>query len=150
MDGDGGALYGHIFKLPKGHYCIGSASNTMANIYFLAVQGQTDASIGSKDIADIGNSIEKVHFLTEAPTFADYNNRSLSVTDVTFKAYYNDSVTTTFTVYVKEEDAVNYLSILFSDSPSMFVTYLLTYTPTRQKHFINNVGYRDINIFYRT
>ena len=149
MDADGGALYGHIFKLPKGNYCIGASSGT-ANIYFLAVQGQTDASIGSKDMADIGNSIEKVYFLTEAPTFSNFNNHLLSITDVTFKAYYNESVTTTFTVFIKEEDATNYLSILFSDSPSMFVTYLLTYTPTKQKHFINNVGYRDINIFYRT
>ena len=149
MDGDGGALYGHIFRLPQGDYCIGAANDT-ANIYFLAVQGQTDASIGSKDIADIGNSIDKVNFLTNAPTFSAFSNHSLSITDVTFKALYNDSVNTSFTVATKEEDAVNYLSIAFSDSPNQFVTYLLTYSPTKQTHFINNTRYKDINVFYRT
>ena len=149
MDGDGGALYGHIFKLPQGDYCLGAADGT-ANIYFLAVQGQTDASIGSKDIADIGNSIDKVNFLTNAPTFSDFNNHSLSITDVTFKAFYNDSVNTSFVVTTKAEDTVNYLSIAFSDSPNQFVTYLLTYSPTKQIHFINNTRYKDINVFYRT
>lgn len=149
MDADGSALYGHIFRLPQGNYCIGAASGT-ANIYFLAVQGQTDASIGSKDIADIGNSIDKVNFLTEAPTFVNYNNHDLAITDVTFRAFYNDSVNTNFVVTTKEEDASNYLSLVFSDSPNMFVTYLMTYSATKETHFINNTRYKEINVFYRT
>ena len=149
MSTDNNALYGHIFKLPKGDYVIGASSGT-ANIYFLAVQGQTDASIGSKDMADIGNSIEKVNFLTTAPTLANYANNALDTTDVTFKSLFNDEVGTEFIVGTKQEDLDYYLSISFSDSPSMFVTYLLTYSPTKQVHFINNTRYRDVNIFYRT
>ena len=150
MNDDGSPLYGHIFKLPKGDYCIGSSDDTKARIYFLAVQGQTDASIGSKDLADIGHSIDKVNFLTETPTFNDYNEKTLSVTDVTFKALYNDNMNTNFLVSTSVDDAVNCLALSFSDSPSMFVTYLLTYSPTKQTHFINGTRYKDINIFYRT
>ena len=149
MASDSDALYGHIFKLHKGDYVIG-ASTSSANIYFLGVQGQTDATIGSKDMADIGNSIEKVNFLTDAPTLSDFIAKTLHTTDVTFKSLYNDCVTTSFTVATKEEDATNYLAITFSDSPNVFVTYLMTYSPTKQTHFINNARYKDVNIFYRT
>ena len=149
MSTDNGALYGHIFKLPKGDYVIGASINS-ANIYFLAVQGQTDASLGSKDMADIGNSIDKVNFLTTAPTFADFNANSLATTDITFKALYSDNTSTSFYVNRKEENSFYYLSITFSDSPSAFVTYLMTYSPTKQTHFINNTRYKDVNIFYRT
>ena len=151
MSTDNNAVYGHIFKLPKGDYVIGSADNNVTvNIFFLAVQGQTDASIGSKDMADIGNSIEKVTFLTEEPTFALFSSNTLATTDVTFKALFNDELGTELYVTTKEEDLVNYLAITFSDSPNLFVTYLLTYSPTKQVHYINNTRYRDVNIFYRT
>ena len=150
MSTDNNALYGHIFKLPKGDYVIGASDNTTVNVYFLAVQGQTDASIGSKDMADIGNSIERVTFLTEEPTFALFSNNELVTTDVTFKALFNDELGTVFNVITKEEDLDNYLAIAFSDSPNIFVTYLLTYSPTKQVHYINNTRYKDVNIFYRT
>lgn len=151
MTTDDNAVYAHIFKLPKGDYVIGAANdNQTANVYFLAVQGQTDASIGSKDMADIGNSIEKVNFLTEAPTFATYESNSLVISDVTFKALYNDSLGTQFIVNTKEDESINRLALSFSDSPTIFVTYLLTYSPTKQVHFINNARYKDVNIIYRT
>ena len=78
--GDGGALYAHIFKLPKlpegWSYAIGSSIDSSkaedrANLYYLAVQGQTDGTIGSS-IAKVGNVLEDVDFLVSAPEKSDY------------------------------------------------------------------------------
>ena len=80
--GDGGALYAHIFKLPKlpdgWSYAIGSGvgkdkdeDEYKANLYYLAVQGQTDGTIGSS-IAKVGNVLEDVDFLITAPQKSDY------------------------------------------------------------------------------
>ena len=75
MMGDGGCLYGHIFKLDKlpagWAYAIASENNNPANLYYLAVQGQTDGTIGSS-MAKVGNVLDDVDFLIDEPTKADY------------------------------------------------------------------------------
>ena len=73
--GDGGALYGHIFHIKEpGDYVVGTESGT-AQVYFLAVQGQTDASVGANEnIINVGDSVADVDFITEAPTTAKYLN----------------------------------------------------------------------------
>ena len=69
---DGNALYGHIFTLPKGTYCIGSDNaNKAANIYFLSVQGQDNGTITAKDQTTIGSAITDVDFLTSRPGTVD-------------------------------------------------------------------------------
>jgi hypothetical protein len=152
MDNDNSPLYGHIFNLPKGNYCIGSSSGDTARLYFLAVQGQTDASIGSKDIADIGNSIEKVNFLTSAPSFDSFNDKTLATADVTFKAVYDESFGNSFNVNTKydSQDSATYIALNFTDTPHMYTTYLVTYSPTKQPVYINGTKYREVNVLYRT
>lgn len=152
MASDGNAVYAHIFKLPKGDYVIGNiGTGAKANIFYLAVQGQTDASIGGKDMADLGTSIDKVYFLTEAPTKAAYDAGTLSITDVTFKACYNDLMVREFDVTTENDNGNPCISFVFTDTQGdEFVTYLLSYSPTKQVHFINHHRYKDVNIFYRT
>lgn len=122
--GDNGALYAHIFKLPKGHYVLGaSEENTTAKVYFLAVQGQTDATIGDNDQASVGNAVTDVDFLLEAPTIQNYP-LSLTRAEFNFKSNYDISRNRMFEVGTKEVESVNYLSLNFIDNPQ-FVTYLL-------------------------
>ena len=52
-------LYAHTFKLPQGHYCLGSATGNerdgneegIAKIFYLCAQGQTDGQISFQDNA---------------------------------------------------------------------------------------------------
>ncbi len=148
MNNDHNALYGHIFKLPKGDYVIGARSGS-ANIYFLAVQGQTDASIGDKTMANIGYTVDNVDLLTEQPTFANYPN-DLALSNITFRAFFNDSVAKEYLATIKEVGGNNYISLEFSDSPVQFVTYLVTYTPLKRVHYIQNNRYEAVNVIYRT
>ena len=64
---DSGALYAHIFKLPHGDYIIGGSSRSVyqgtANLYFLAVQGQSNAELGAADIIAIGGTAKPIDFL---------------------------------------------------------------------------------------
>ena len=121
---DGDALYAHIFKLPKGHYVLGASdTNTTAKVYFLAVQGQTDASLGDNDQASVGNAVTDVDFLLAAPTLANYPS-SLSRAEFNFRSNFDTSLNRLFEVTTKEVSGVNYLSFEFVDNPQ-FVTYLL-------------------------
>ena len=119
---DSEALYGHIFKLPKGHYVLGSYSGT-ANIYFLAVQGQTEATLGQTDVASIGNAVSDVDFLT-APVSA---GGGFKYAKFTFAAYFN-TVSGEYTIGVDDGK----FRIVFSDTPNKFLTYLLTYSRTTE------------------
>ena len=154
--GDGGALYAHIFKLPKlpegWAYAIGSAAgNTRdgsndaqkANLYYLAVQGQTDGTIGSS-VAKVGNVLEDVDFLINAPVKSDYvvTNTEIAgepVTQITFNssklAYFNftsnfNTTSGTFTVGTQEVeiDGVGHtlLNLQYNNDPQ-FITYLFAY-----------------------
>lgn len=127
MSDGGSALYGHIFYLPQGDYVIGSSSGT-TNIYFLAAQGQTDASIGADDVEDIGTAITDVDFLTEAPTYADYvinaTHSGLKLALFSFETTHN-MVSGTFIVQTATKNNKKYIHLTFGAG---FVTYLYTYS----------------------
>lgn len=59
------SLYAHIFKLPPGDYCIGASEKGTANIYFLAVQGQTEGTSGDVEMPALGDAVIEVDFLLE-------------------------------------------------------------------------------------
>ena len=133
--GDSNCLYAHIFKIPKGHYVLGSHSGT-AHLYFLAVQGQTDATIGDNEQAAIGNAVVDADFLTEAPTIQDWPS-GLAKAEFNFTSNYDTSKNTLFQVdtkYIQSEDK-NYLALNFIDNPR-FVDYL----------FLNARG--NVHIYY--
>ena len=136
---DNNALYAHIFKLPKGEYAIGSSSgNATANIYFLAVQGQTEGTIGDAEKANVGNAVTDVDFLLAEPTLADYPS-TLSAALFSFKSEFNSSVNKVFQVDVKTIDSHKYVSLIFEDNPQ-YVTYLLTLSREHNHiYYINNV-----------
>lgn len=154
--GDGGALYAHIFRLPKlpegWAYAIGSAAGSTrdgsndaqkANLYYLAVQGQTDGTIGSS-VAKVGNVLEDVDFLINAPAKSDYvvTNTEIAgepVTQITFNssklANFNftsnfNTTSGTFTVSTQEVeiDGVGHtlLNLQYNNDPQ-FITYLFAY-----------------------
>ena len=118
---DDGALYGHIFRLPQGDYVLGSYSNSPANIYFLAVQGQTEGTIGAKETIAIEAELDDVSFLLEEPLYMNYPagfNKAL----FTYKGVFN---TTHGTIYndVYEAAGNKYMRVTFNNSP-IFVTSL--------------------------
>ena len=125
MESDGGALYGHIFKLDPGDYVLGAKSGT-ANIYFLAVQGQNNASIGMKEITDIGHEVENVDFLLEEPSSTNafpYNN---SRAKFTFKTTFN-SMQGTMDMDVTVYNDKKIMRVTFSESP-VYVTYMFLHS----------------------
>ena len=136
-----GYLFGHIFKLPKGHYVLGSADqNNTANVYFLCVQGQTDANIGDNTQAAIGSAVTDVDFLLEPPTYSAYPN-SLARANFNFRSNFNLMLNKEFQVDVIEENSSKYLSLSFERNPD-FVTYLLLVAIGNDpKYYVNNVAY---------
>ena len=79
-------LFAHTFKLPKGRYCVGSATGTandsgdgIAEIYYLCAQGQTDGQISFDDNAFASeDEVKNIDFLKkEAYT---YNSGTGAVT----------------------------------------------------------------------
>ena len=135
--GDGDALYGHIFKLDKlpdgWMYAIGSAdseANKKANLYYLAVQGQTDGTIGSTKIANIGRNLENVDFLVNAPVKADYPITSESLNGYAAKeAFFNFAAnfnTSGGSLTARKYGDTSYLELSYVNDPQ-FVTYLFAY-----------------------
>ena len=146
--GDGGALYAHIFKLDKlpdgWAYAIGSSNgNAKANLFYLAVQGQTDGTIGSA-IAKVGNVLEDVDFLISAPQKSDYvisteeiagqqvqtiafNSNKLA--NFNFTSNFNTTngtfVINTQTVEIDGVDRV-LINLAYNNDPQ-FITYLFAY-----------------------
>lgn len=125
MTDDVSNLYGHIFTLPQGDYVLGASSGT-ANIYFLAVQGQNNATIGEKETTYIGAAIDNCDFLTEAPsstnTFPFISTQAM----LTFKSTFN-SLSGSMQIDVQTVGNKKYISITFLDNPR-FVTYLFLYS----------------------
>ena len=158
--GDNGALYAHIFKLeklPEGWaYAIGSSIDSdkyedKANLYYLAVQGQTDGTIGSS-MAKVGNVLEDVDFLIDAPLKSDYvvtteEIEDVEVTSISFNsgklANFNFSsnfnttsgefVVNTETVEIDGVDRV-LLNLAYNNDPQ-FITYLFAYDYKAQPAF---------------
>ena len=130
-----GALYAHVFKLPQGHYVLGGSgahNDATANIFFLAVQGQTDADIGGNVTAELGSTLSDVDFLVSAPTKADFPN-GLDKALFNFSADFN-SQSGDFTVGTHTANGNNYLSLSFEDTP-VFVTYLSAYSTSNSPRY---------------
>ncbi len=131
-DGDK-ALYGHIFHLPKSEdgymYAIGRAgggfafNDGKARLYYLAVQGQTAGTIDTNKIADVGNHLDNVDFLTTEPSKSDYT----SVDGYTPKrAFVNFSANFNTTdgeldVATKTVAATDYLLFEFDNDPQFIM-----------------------------
>ena len=151
MNTDDGALYGHIFKLPKGKYVVGSRKDT-ANIYFLAVQGQDKGEMDTTTFADIGYKVENVDFLTEAPTYAKYKSGTLDEAGVSFTANFNETETQTFYITAKNYSETPVLWLNFTDGATPFVTYLVTYSESSSPLYIqdNETPYQQVSVPYRS
>ena len=144
---DHSALYAHIFKLPPGHYAIG-ASGTDANptaasnvnIYFLAAQGQTDGTIITDELPDVGNVIKDVDFLLSRPEYNNELNKAYFSFEITFNDL-NPGVINV-NVYSPNDDNKKYPKVVFKNSPA-FVTYL--YLHSRMTLVENRVYYVSTN-----
>lgn len=140
------ALYGHIFKLPQGDYVLGSNDNDYTNVYFLAVQGQTEGTLGDNEMIAIGDAIENVDFLLTAPTLADFTlgfNKAL----FSYKGTFNLN-SGTVTMDVVELSNKKYMRVAFATSPT-FVTYILTYSrSTDHTYYINDTLIDTVNYTY--
>ena len=121
---DSGVLYGHIFKLPKGDYILGGTTGGRggtqnARVYFLAVQGQTEGTIGTTDIITLDDKVEDVDFLLTKPSFNDFA-ASLDKALFSYKGVFNTSSgTITNDVYVVNDK--RYMRVTF-DNTTVFVT----------------------------
>ena len=120
--GDAGVLYGHIFKLPKGEYILGSDNDKKkANVYFLAVQGQSDGTIGTNETITLDQAIEDVDFLLTAPTFVNYP-AGLDKALFSYSGVFNTSSGVITNDYYAMGDN-RYMRVAFNNSP-IFVTQL--------------------------
>ena len=140
-------LYGHIFWLPQGDYVIGARSGD-ANLFYLAVQGQTEGTIGGNDVISIGSAVEDVDFLLVKPTLADYPN-DLSFALFSYSANFNS---TSGIVYMEvvEVDTKKYMKVRFATSP-VFVLYVKTYSRhSEHTYYINNERIDTVNYTYPT
>ena len=131
---DSGVLYGHIFYLPQGDYVLG-AYNDEAKVYFLAVQGQTDGTIGAKDIIDIDGEVKDVDFLLDSPSYSLYP-AGLSKALFSFSSLYN-TVSGELTMDVQTVGDKKYMRLTFLTSPT-FVLRIFTYN--RQDHPTCNIN----------
>ena len=145
MDDASGVLYAHIFKLEGNgkHYVIGSSSKstTKANIYYLAVQGQTAGTIGSATVIGVGDmAVRNVEFLVNAPTYAANfpSNLTSDIARFSLKANFNNLYhNKQFTINVEDDDP--HLRIIYNNSEA-FITYFLAYArPTIVPYYINGV-----------
>lgn len=146
MKDSNGSLYAHIFLLPQGDYVIGAANaNEQANIYFLAVQGQTEGTIGANDMAGIGNAVTDVDFLLEEPTYTDFHSSGdsgLKLANLSFKSTFN---TRQGDFTVEPEGEPEYLGMRFTEGSQTCVTYLLIYAYSNEaanrNYYVNGVAF---------
>ncbi|MBQ9458156.1 MAG: hypothetical protein IJU64_06645 [Bacilli bacterium] len=95
---DSGVLYAHIFTLPHGDYIIGASGKSnqggnSANLYFLAVQGQSTAELGAADIISIGGTAKPIDFL-RSNTGLDADpiiQENLNKAEFSFRAYFDNT-----------------------------------------------------------
>ena len=137
---DEGVLYGHIFKLPKGDYVIGSNNpNAKANIFFLAVQGQTDGTIGNMEILSLDDKLENVDFLLTAPEFINYPE-GLDKALFSFRGAFNTSsgviINDVYTIGDKK-----YMRVTFDEGLDFVISMRLRSRKTEHIFMFNGVLY---------
>lgn len=134
------AAYGHIFKLKKGDYILGARKDT-ANIYFLAVQGQTDGTIGAKEIVSLDDKIENVDFLLTPPTLDDFPG-SLDRALFYYKGVFNNTSGSVIQdVYI--EDNKKYMRITFNNTSAFVVSMHLKSRKSEHIFMFNGVLYDE-------
>ena len=139
---DSNFLFGHIFKLPRGNYVVGSSikmNSGSAYLYYLCVQGQTNGDLGEMAIANTGNFIENVDFLLKDPVVNSFNPTSPSFNDTSFFAKYSfqadfNDVVGMLIVDACTIDSTTYIRTRFND----FVSYLLLYCRKNNPSFVVN------------
>lgn len=147
MDDDKDALYGHIFKLPQGNYVLGSNDSNNTNVYFLAVQGQTEGTLGDNEMIAIGDAIDNVDFLLEAPTLDNFTigfEKALFSYKGTFNL--NSGVVTMDVVELSNK---KYMRVAFLTNPT-FVTFVLTYSRhDEHTYYLNDQLIDTVNYTYQ-
>ena len=136
---DGGALYGHIFKVPRGDYVIGSSRKSdgnpdQANLYFLAVQGQSDAELGTTDLITVGGRALNVDFLLSNAGLYPFDVTALQPAYFAFEAFFDTGVGTL--EVTKEGD---YINVLLGSSATKAIGYCRK--TSDPKHYLNGIAY---------
>ena len=82
-------LFAHTFCLPRGRYCVGSASSTNGTnqctpkVYYLCAQGQDDGQFDFDDTVFASNDrVEDVDFIN-IPRFANDGTENIVIADIT-------------------------------------------------------------------
>lgn len=134
---DSGFLYGHIFKLPRGKYVIGSSKkmgSIKAKIYYVCVQGQTNGDLGEINIATLGNTVQDVDFLLKDPTTNVFNiNDGGLFANFSFNGNFTDEVGK-LVIDTTNIGNVTFIRARFND----FITYLLFYDRKNNPQFVIN------------
>ena len=109
-------LYAHIFKLPKLEtgwaYAIGASESgdaNKANLYYLAVQGQTEGNLGTQT-AQVGNVLDDVDFLIARPEKSDYSVNETIYDNGTPDDPSDDTTTTTISYNIAKLAQFNFSS----------------------------------------
>ena len=78
-------LFAHTFCLPRGRYCVGSASNDqqcVPKIYYICAQGQDDGQFDFDDnVFASSDIVENVDFIN-TPRFADDGTENIVIADI--------------------------------------------------------------------
>ena len=134
---DNGKLFAHIFKLPKGDYVIGGSTKSNqggdANIYFLAVQGQSDAELGITDVVAVGGEATNVDFLLSDDGL--YDSSPLDLAYFAFKATFNNTAGT-LTMGLQDD---TYIKVNLGSSGTSAVGYCRK--PAPRCFYINSEEY---------
>ena len=133
----GSFLFGHIFKLPRGTYVIGSSrktGHTSARLYYVCVQGQTNGDLGEINMTTLGNTVMDVDFLLKDPVTNPFNlNDNSFFANFSFSGNFTDLAGK----MVVDTTTVNnnvYIRARFND----FITYLLFYDRKSNPRFVIN------------
>ncbi len=161
---DSDFVWGHIFTLPQGNYVIGARSGS-ANIYYLAVQGQTNAQIGEKETVTIGNEIINVDLLLESPLTISGGSISRSAwlegltqdqtkveleagaAKVYFQGNFSDQGITSAGFRIKTVDGVPYINLTYDEELTLYLrSYCLADDPV---YYVNNEKVTEGETIYR-
>ena len=76
-------LFAHTFCLPRGRYCLGSASSCVPKVYYICAQGQDDGQFDFDDtVFASADRVEKIDFL-KMPRFNQSGTENIIIEDVT-------------------------------------------------------------------